>query len=191
MKRGRVGIFLLALLPSVVFSSSIYKWIDEEGNVVYSDTPIPGAQQVNVHTPQTYKPPPLPSVTPSKADEQQAEQEYTEFAIVKPENEETIRDNTGTVPVELSLTPTLDQTHQIVLKIDDEALLPGKSPRITLRNVNRGAHTLVAQVQDSEGNVLATSDPVTFYLQKASALLRPGGGRPEGGRPEGGHPEGR
>src|SRR5579863_8074566 len=42
-------------------ASTMYRWVDEQGVVHYSDTPQPGAQRIQMEQAQTYKAPPVPS----------------------------------------------------------------------------------------------------------------------------------
>ena len=38
---------LICLLPALAFAGVVYKYIDKQGNTVYTDQPRPGAQRVD------------------------------------------------------------------------------------------------------------------------------------------------
>src|ERR1700758_757028 len=46
---------LLCLLCSLALAATVYKWVDENGIVHYSDQPHPNAQKIGVQPAQTYK----------------------------------------------------------------------------------------------------------------------------------------
>src|SRR5260370_5637988 len=46
---------LTSLVCSLALAATVYKWVDENGIVHYSDQPHPNAQQVGVQPAQTYK----------------------------------------------------------------------------------------------------------------------------------------
>ena len=99
---------------------------------------------------------------------------YTSLVITQPAAEETIHDNTGTLAVELALSPALqiEQGHRIKLLLDGTAMPVTGTTSLTLTEIDRGAHTLQASVEDQSGAVLIVSEPVSFYMWRASALFR-------------------
>lgn len=99
---------------------------------------------------------------------------YTSLVITQPAAEETIHDNTGTMAVELALSPALqiEQGHRIKLLLDGTAMPVTGTTSLTLTEIDRGAHTLQAAVEDQSGAVLIVSEPVSFYMWRASALFR-------------------
>lgn len=99
---------------------------------------------------------------------------YTSLVITQPAAEETIHDNTGTLAVELTLSPALqiEQGHRIKLLLDGTAMPVTGTTSLTLTEIDRGAHTLQAAVEDQSGAVLIVSEPVSFYMWRASALFR-------------------
>ncbi|GAO35028.1 hypothetical protein SCT_0409 [Sulfuricella sp. T08] len=99
---------------------------------------------------------------------------YTSLAITQPAAEETIHGNTGTLVVELTLSPALqiEQGHRIKLLLDGTAMPVTGTTSLTLTEIDRGAHTLQAAVEGQSGEVLILSEPVSFYMWRASALFR-------------------
>lgn len=91
-----------------------------------------------------------------------------EVAVERPAQDETVHDNDGNVSVLVRVEPTLARGNQVVLLMDGQAVEREDGPVFALTNIDRGTHTLQAQVTDARGNTLATSAPVTFQLWRAS-----------------------
>ena len=47
---------LLLALCSVTLAATVYRWVDDDGVVHYSDQPHPNAEKMQVHAAQSYKP---------------------------------------------------------------------------------------------------------------------------------------
>lgn len=175
----------LALASSAVPAQAVYKVIQPDGTVEFTDSPPPGeaAKQIEVPPLNTTEPlaPPASAPTASAG----AAQGYSEFRITSPGNGESIRDNAGNVNVDLRLKPTLRSGDRIDVLVDGRSVGGGNNTAITLSAVDRGTHSVQALVKNSDGKVLARSNSVTFTLQRRSAILQParprarpfGGGR--------------
>jgi hypothetical protein len=156
------------------FSSTagIYKWVDENGKVHYSDTEVHGAEEVELPKTVTFTPTnstPSGAVSNGKADSAGA-LAYAKMVIVKPEMNETINSNEGNVDVGITLTPDLRPGHSITLYLDGKKLVKElKKVATTLTNIDRGSHTLRASVMDKEGIALINSKSVIFHLKRVVA----------------------
>jgi hypothetical protein len=175
----------LVLASGVVQAQKVYKVIQPDGTVLFTDSPPAdgSAQEVDVRPLNTT--PPLASPTDAFDDTPAAEleQSYSEFRITSPGNDETIRDNAGNVNVDLSLKPTLRSGDKIELLINGQSVGGGRSTAITLTEMDRGTHSIQAVVKNSVGKVVARSNSVTFTMQRRSAILQPAPPRaaPSGG----------
>jgi hypothetical protein len=89
---------------------------------------------------------------------------------VQPANEETVHDNEGNVVVQVAVSPTLAPGNRIVLLLDGRQVSRQPGTTLALSGVERGTHTLQAQVVDTNGATLVASPPVTFYMWQASRL---------------------
>ncbi|MDA8108508.1 MAG: hypothetical protein M0015_07755 [Betaproteobacteria bacterium] len=95
-----------------------------------------------------------------------------EISIVQPADQETIHSNLGDVTVKVQSSGG-DPGGSVRLLVDGTALpKPTSGGVIQLHGIDRGAHTLKAELLDANGKVLAASQPVTFYLWHASRLFR-------------------
>jgi len=104
----------------------------------------------------------------------QAQEGGIGIRIVSPQNEETIHDNTGWVPVTVAITngDPLAAGGAIRVLLDGQPFGPeARAPSLALEGVERGEHLLRVQVVDAAGTIIATSDTVRFYMWRASALF--------------------
>ena len=130
----------------------MYKWVDAEGNISYSDQPpFKDADKLD--------PPPInttPAVsapkTAAKEVEEETDTKYSFFKITSPENDATIRNNEGNFSISLGINPELDTANGHYLTI----LLDGKpvhkkttSTNASFSNVDRGTHKITATVKNS------------------------------------------
>ncbi|MFY8273853.1 DUF4124 domain-containing protein [Pseudoalteromonas sp. SSDWG2] len=171
-------LLVLSMMVSVLSTVSantnknIYVYKDEKGNLVFSDTPRKGAEKVTLNSPVMD----MPSTDTSILNEADDELEATKFTIsvTSPTQEETIRDNTGSVHVSGMIKPRFLQGHKVQLFLDGQA--HGQAQTSTLfvmRDVDRGEHNVTLKLVDSQGKVLATSKPVTFFLHRRSVITGP------------------
>ena len=172
---------LLILLVLVVcpVHAEIYKSQDESGAWVYSDRPSPNAERMKLPPLSTYTPPPQ---TPNSASASQGESVgvYKSMVFLEPEDDITLRDNSGVVSVVLKLDPPLKgmQGHKIQYYLDDKPYGPPVvTSSITLRNVDRGQHLLGARVIDAEDDNIFSASPVIFHIHRQS-INNPNRARP-------------
>ena len=164
------------LLQAPPGGAVVYKWVQPDGTVVYSDTPPPGGGgEASLPELVTVPATPVPEPEPAPPPAAQRRPDYR-VRIVQPPDDAALRENTGRVVVRVAVEPPLrpDRGHRLVLLLDGRPLDPPlKGTQVALENVDRGTHTLAAQVVDERGRVLASSPPVTFHLHRISVLLRP------------------
>ena len=163
---------VLLILLSASVQADVYKSVDENGEVIFSDQPTPNAQRMKLPELPTYKALPVPSFSGSTKTAPVASP-YDSMKIVVPENDATIRDNQGIVRVEVVLEPPLKikQGHKIQFYLNGEPHgIPVGTTTISFSNLDRGTYTLTTSVVDAGGAVLMTSDPVVFHLHRESVL---------------------
>ncbi len=160
--------------------AQVYRWVDEDGVVHYTDRPVEGAEVVDL--PQARgttfrRPAPLPSAEPAATAEEDADDgfAYESFRVAQPSDEETLWNIGATLDVSLSLIPALRAGHQIEVWFDGSVLENRASGSLsfTIPEVYRGTHTLWARVLDSSGQVLIQSNEITFYVQQTSVINPP------------------
>ncbi|RJG50562.1 DUF4124 domain-containing protein [Motilimonas pumila] len=150
----------------------VYRWVDDNGVVHYSDKAVAGAKKVHIKISPSHKVPMKASnQTPAAKAEQAAAKEKTvnyQARIISPENDGTIRDNSGNIFVNVEVTPEFDGDHSLQLLIDGKPL-GGKIKSTSLKatNIDRGTHTLQVQLIDKGGKIIASTSSITVHLHRA------------------------
>ena len=164
---------LLCLLVPSAFAG-LYKWVDTDGNIHYTDTPPPqGAEEVTLPPNVTYTPAETPSDSPASAQPAAKDDgKYKELVITSPKMNETVRSDKGEVLVEYTLTPNgLKPGHQFRMMLDGKSLETELTQeQAALQQLERGSHTIQVYVVDATGTPLLNSQPVIFFLRQESEL---------------------
>ena len=165
-------IFLLIIsffcLAAAVAAKDVYRFVDEQGNVIYSDTPVPGAEKIRIDEVQTIDPGEVPQFvyTPPPTEVPA----YTKLEIVSPENDSVIRSHEGTVTISASVEPVLNLRvgHHLVLYLDGNEGASANSPQFNLSDVESGSHSASVAIVDKDGTEIMHSPSVSFTLQRES-----------------------
>lgn len=158
---------LVIMLPLQAQEKRIFVTKDANGVLVFSDSPQPGAEEVNL----TSRPNVMESTGTNLPARKPVEVEPFKIEIAQPENNGTVRDNTGSVYVSGRITPMFQRGLQVRLVVDGTPLSePQNKATFILRDVDRGEHTLQMELFDQSGKLIATSPVTTFYLHRASII---------------------
>lgn len=180
--RNSVLLVLVWIVSAAPAVAAIYQSTDAQGNAVFSDEPSGGATALELPPLPTYSAPKYRPARPSaNGSDQTTKKGYSELSIQQPQQDATIRDNTGAVPVAVAIEPKLNGAagHRLQFLLDGQPVgEPGTQTTTTLPNVNRGAHQIQAVVTDGSGRELKRSDSITFYLHRQSVNFPTGPARP-------------
>ncbi len=185
MKSTRGVLLGVLVIGSPCFGQAeVYKWVDDKGEVNYSDRQHPGAEEMKDLDVPTYlsppppNPPAAPALAKSEPQPQTTPKVYESVAITSPGNDEGIRSNNGDLSVSVAVLPELHTNlgHRLGVLLDG-ALIgePGESTEFQLNNIERGSHAVQAVVFEAGGNAVAESPSITIHLHRQT-LLRPDSG---------------
>jgi hypothetical protein len=167
----RAALFTLLMITSgAAVAATVYKWVDEHGVTHYSDQPKPGASKVQVQGVQTYAPGAQASATSAaNAPASSASQPATSnCAIDSPGADETLM-NAYSVSGHLRIVPALEPGERATMLLDGAPVAQADSSgAFTVAQIERGTHTLSAQVETSSGQVRCRSASVTFHVLQPS-----------------------
>lgn len=160
----------------------IYKSIDAQGRVRYSDKPSPNAQPVEVSPTTTqFAPIALPELPETEGDDTNSVLNQVSLSIIEPTAEEAVRANNGDVTFRWQVSAErLSSSLVFQLILDGNVVYQGALPQTTLTNLNRGEHQyrvqalLTERLTDNsavEDAVVASTELQTFYLQRHSRLF--------------------
>jgi hypothetical protein len=164
----RWKLFTLMLLGCpLALAGPIYKWVDENGVIHYSDQPHENAQQIHLGTPQTYKP--TQYAEPDAAASAAPAGSY-KCAVTSPTDQQDFP-NADTVSVSAQVDPPPSGDNQIFVMLDGRVVTgqPTDSLQFTL-NVERGEHSVAVVMRDGSGKVVCQSAGVTFFVRQPSVL---------------------
>ena len=162
------------LLAAPLWATTVYKWIDENGVVHYSDQPHTDAQKIHVQAAQTYKSADsaaAPGSAPAAPAAQPPPALYQGCALSQPADDQTFT-NVDSLSIVVRTDPALHQGDQIFLLLDGLALNNGAATgtQFTLAPIERGTHTVQAVIRDRDGAVRCQTPGVTFNVHQPSVL---------------------
>lgn len=174
MRRSCLIPLLISLLAltSMVAADPLYKWVDDQGNVHYSDKPQPGAKKITLPkattfvAPKVVQPAPLPDATQTQP---AGPQPYTQIIVSAPKDQDTVW-NTDTVTVGVALTPALQPGDTVTISVDGSSQTVAATSA-TFTGLERGEHAVTATVNGPRGTSLTTQS--VFYLQHATVKKPP------------------
>lgn len=171
MIRGMTLVLLLALFAADAIAAPIYKTKDERGNVVYTDDPD-GRPAELVELPDLTIVPgtPITGPTPGSAATQEEAAPPLRVELLAPEQEATVRSNTGDVEVVARVNRSPAEGDRFEVLIDGAVRGRNAGGTFALSGIDRGAHQVRVRLVDTEGQVVARSPEHTFYLHQRSRL---------------------
>jgi hypothetical protein len=160
------------LTAFTVQAAVIYKWVDADGVVHYSDQSSPGAEKIVTAVPNLTAGGAHNGGTPSALPQRslQGGLNYTEFSIVSPTPEQTFFGD-DVVAVRLNLSPALRPNQSITWHLNGKQLdYPPTALSFALPHLDRGTYALAATITDQQTSESQTSNSVTFFVHQPSAL---------------------
>ena len=175
VKRMRlIGTIFFLLFFMNYASAEIYTCKDAKGNTIYTDSPseCANAEEVEVdELPELV--PTKPIVVPRSSNspvKQDTKNKYSELKITSPDNDSTIRNNQGDLTINFQSTPALQTRfgHKYVVNMDGKEIYTGTSTVTTLKNVDRGTHTISVKIVTADNRTVISATPVLFTLHRFS-----------------------
>ncbi|MDT8438500.1 MAG: DUF4124 domain-containing protein [Wenzhouxiangellaceae bacterium] len=163
----------LGLSLTATAQTAIYKTVDENGNVVYTD------QRPDDNS-EPMKLPELSVVSPVDIGDSNAVQNPEQAApaaqavavptlrLLSPSHEQTFQNTGGVLPVSIAVDGELPPGSQLAYLVDGEVRQTGTSTRVSLEEVFRGEHQVQVQLRAANGRVLAGTEPVTVFMHQTS-----------------------
>ena len=174
----RISLLIICLFAIQPAHAEVYKSVDEDGNVIFTDQPSENAEKIHVkeiQTVKTEKPTPteeeaLPEVGLEEEQDEEAGPAYTSVEITSPENDAAIRANDGNITISAAVVPGLkaDTGDHLALYMDNKLVSAGPGTQFNLSNVDRGTHSFSVAVVDKDGKELLRSAAITFTVLRHS-----------------------
>jgi hypothetical protein len=181
---SKVLVLLLLCMCSSAYGQ-IYKVVDKDGNVTYTDqAPADGSPPMDlpelsvVTTDYAEESTEPAAAVPAEEAEAAAEETkpltrkelrnlYRDFRISRPAPEETFWGTENTVVMAWESSEPLQEGLTVRFNLDGAAQQAGTERMIAV-TLDRGSHTVSASIVDANGRSLMTTDTVTFYVHQQS-----------------------
>ena len=168
--KASLSLILLASAPhSFAGDTTVYKRTMPDGSVSYSDQADNRAEKINVQ--------PIPTVPALKVEtpidskpEEALKPPYDLVRFTNPAHDSAFWSGNGSVNVQLEIKPALKSSHRIVFSMDGQNVATTQATAITMPLVDRGTHTLRADIVDAQGTRI-TSASSTFTIHRP--VVRP------------------
>ena len=155
--------------PPVKGAPQIYKTVNEDGSVTYTDTPPPNANVVELDIKTRNVVSAIKVPKPQKSKVSKKKTNYS-VSITSPAPEATIRNNAGDFVIKATQN-SASKAPLYRLVFDGAPIQRNSSGIFKLEGVNRGAHNYKVELTNNTGKTLASSPTQTLYLHQASVFI--------------------
>ena len=178
MKKISATLISLALLTtSSLFAGEVYRVVNEDGEITFTDSPAANVKAEALDMPKTniaVAPPPSAKKT-TEGEAAEDDVAYTSARIVKPSNNATIPPGQREVAVQLAFKPSLQPNHLVQLYIDGQKQgSPSASSSFTITSLSRGQHSVRAEVIGADKKRKITTQTVTINVKQNSSNFNTG-----------------
>lgn len=184
IKAGMAALLALACtLHCVLAMAEVYKVVDEEGNVTYTDqAPADGAAPMKlpelsiIHTDYQDKASESDAAAgtsdaaapaPAELTPRELRKMYRDFHITRPLPEETFWGTANTVVVSWGSSAALQPGMQVRVIVDGTAQ-EGTGDGMLALTLDRGEHSVSADLLDDRGRKVMSTEKVTFFIKQHS-----------------------
>lgn len=168
---------LAALLTSSLCSAEIYKYVDKDGNVVFTDKPGKGREQMHLA--------PLPTISLPKGDDtgqttptkpvngqKSTGPTYSKLVFTSPGDNSAFWSGSGNFVISVEATPALRKGDKFKVALDGRVLGSNTSGAFPVQHVSRGTHTASMSVVNAEGQSVQSGPSITFTVHRPSVIRR-------------------
>lgn len=162
------------LLLAAPASGEVYRYVDEDGTVVFTDQrPSDDAQPMDlpeISVMESREPARDALEDQESGEESESEVVYPSLTMLSPKRDETFQGTGNTLPVRLVTRDELRTGDQVVVYLDGQEQGRFESLSVDLQQVPRGTHEVRAKILDQNDSVVGDSGPVTFHMKQNSRL---------------------
>lgn len=173
---GKRSMALLWVLPAMLLvsamvlaeSTTVYKTVNPDGSITYSDQPSGYAEKLEVQPVPTVPAIKVPRKTFSASNkETKRSGTYTSLEILSPGHDTAFYSGNGDVNVSVLLEPALSNGHQFQYSLDGRVVATQAASSLMLNTLDRGTHSVSVAVIDRESKVVLSRSS-TFTVHRPS-----------------------
>ena len=171
-------ITMLLTFAAVPLMAQVYKTVDENGNVTYTDQPpADGSKPIKLRPISVIEAPTYEKAP--EADEESATGEeskemslntlrmnYKDFSIIAPQPEESIWNPEEFISVAWRVGSQLQPGMTVTVSVDGRLYAKTTEQVVQVNLRDRGEHKVTAELKDSKNRLVATAGPVIFYIMQ-------------------------
>jgi len=184
--------FSLAVTSSAL-TAQVYKTVDKDGNVTYTDQPPADGSKPIELAPISVIEAPIYEKAPEATTEDGAadggeevslktlRRNYKDFAIVSPQAEESVWAPDGPISVAWQAGLALQEGMQVTIFLDGKRYSTTTQQMVMVVGLERGEHNVSAELRDSRNRTVATTAPVVFFVRQPGLYNRALNNNPNGG----------
>jgi hypothetical protein len=169
MHLRRIWIALgLSTLISAVPAAVVYKWVDADGVVHFSDQPVPGAEKITTSGVSSRGVMSQPMAGGGGSPEKPKPRPVQHASISSPAPDQTFS-GAEQVSASLSVEPALTPNQTVSWTLNGAQVGQNSTAtQVALPDLPRGTYTIAATVSDSVSGETISADPVTFNVLRPS-----------------------
>jgi hypothetical protein len=169
LRRTWIALGLSALI-SAVPAAVVYKWVDADGVVHFSDQPVPGAEKITTSGSSTHGILSQP-MTGGGAQSEKNKPHTVQHAVISSPTPDQTFTGGEQVSASVSVDPPLTPTQSVSWTLNGAPIgQSSNATQLSLPDLPRGTYTLTATVSDSVSGESISADPVTFNVVRPSVL---------------------
>lgn len=162
-------------------AQDIYKFVDENGNLVYTDRPpTPESEPIALRALSVVETPTFAGSRPTTQSEDESEgpslnelrRRYRDFRLVSPAPDQNFWGTGQVATVAWDTSAPLGDGVSVVFYLNGEAVSePTRQATFNTPPMDRGAHQARADLVTNDNRVIATAGPTTFHIKQNSRLI--------------------
>lgn len=165
MAAGTTTLILLALagcLAATGVAADVYKVVDEDGRITYTDQLPKGKKGEKVELPKGNSLPRTVLRDPRPAEPSSPIPTHYNLQISYPPDEFHVNPGMRNLNIQVTVAPPLYREHELQIT-DNGEVIEGT----TMENiVVRGTHAIQAKVVDAQGRTVSQSEPIHIYVHR-------------------------
>ena len=171
----------LALTASPLLAQ-VYKVVDKDGNVTYTDQPPGDGSKPVELAPISVIEAPTYEKAPKVTAEDEAEKKmslsylrrnYKDFAIISPQQEESVWKPDGPISIAWNTRYAIQEGMQVTVYLDGKVHTTTSEQVVAVAGLERGEHSIKAELRDAKNRTIATTEQVVFFVRQPGLYNRP------------------